>query len=69
VFYELFDLVVAKVACKNNFRFKNKLVSLDSSVIDLCLSMYDWPKYCRTKGVVKLHLVLDHDRYLPCFDW
>ena len=52
---------------KKKFRFKNKLVSLDSTVIDLCLSMYDWAKFRRTKGAVKLHLVLDHDGYLPCF--
>ena len=25
------------------------------------------PKYQRTKGAVKLHLILDHDGYLPCF--
>jgi IS4 transposase len=29
--------------------------------------MFDWAKFCRTKGAVKLHLVLDHDGYLPCF--
>ena len=29
--------------------------------------MFDWAKYQRTKGAVKLHLVLDHDGYLPCF--
>jgi hypothetical protein len=52
---------------KKKFRFKNKLVSLDSTVIDLCLSLYDWAKFRRTKGGVKLHLVLDHDGYLPCF--
>ena len=52
---------------KKKFRFKNKLVSLDSTVIDLCLSLYDWAKFRRTKGAVKLHLVLDHDGYLPCF--
>ena len=67
VFYELFEMVAAKVVGKKKFRFKNKLVSLDSTVIDLCLSMYDWAKFRRTKGAVKLHLVLDHDGYLPCF--
>lgn len=67
VFYGLFAIVAAKAVGKNKFRFKNKLVSLDSTVIDLCLSMYDWAKYRRTKGAVKLHLVLDHDGYLPCF--
>ena len=67
VFYGLFDIVAAKAVGKKKFRIKNKLVSLDSNVIDLCLSMYDWARFRRTKGAVKLHLVLDHDGYLPCF--
>ena len=67
VFYGLFEVVAAKAVGKKKFRFKNKLVSLDSTVIDLCLSLYDWAKFRRTKGAVKLHLVLDHDGYLPCF--
>lgn len=52
---------------KRKFRFKNKLVSLDSSVIDLSLSVFDWAKFRRTKGALKLHLLLDHDGYLPSF--
>lgn len=67
LFYGLFETVAAKAVGRKKFRFKNKLVSLDSTVIDLCLSMYDWAKFRRTKGAVKLHLVLDHDGYLPCF--
>jgi hypothetical protein len=67
VFYGLFETVAATAVGKKKFRFKNKLVSLDSTVIDLCLSLYDWAKFRRTKGAVKLHLVLDHDGYLPCF--
>ena len=67
VFYGLFETVAAKAVGKKKFRFKNKLVSIDSTVIDLCLSLYDWAKFRRTKGAVKLHLVLDHDGYLPCF--
>jgi IS4 transposase len=31
------------------------------------LSIYDWAKFRRTKGAVKLHLLLDHDGYLPSF--
>ena len=65
--YGLFDIVAANAVGTQKFRFKNKLVSLDSTVIDLCLSLHDWAKYRRTKGAVKLHLVLDHDGYLPCF--
>ena len=67
VFYGLFATVAAKAVGRKKFRFKNKLVSIDSSVIDLCLSMYDWAKFRTTKGAVKLHLVLDHDGYVPCF--
>ena len=67
VFHGLFERVAAKAVGKKKFRFKNKLVSIDSTVIDLCLSLYDWAKFRRTKGAVKLHLVLDHDGYLPCF--
>ncbi len=68
VFHGLYDKVSATVTGgPRKFRFKNKLVSIDSTVIDLSLSLYDWAKYQRTKGAIKLHLVLDHDGYLPCF--
>jgi len=54
-------------ARQSKFRFKNKLVSLDASIIDLCLQLYDCAHFRRTKGAVKLHLLLDHDGYLPSF--
>ena len=50
---------------RRKFRFKNKLVSLDSTVIDLCATLFDWAQFRRTKGAVKLHCLLDHDGYLP----
>ena len=49
------------------FRFRNKLYSLDSSVIDLAVGLFDWAKFRQTKGAVKLHLLLDHEGYLPTF--
>ena len=52
---------------RKKFRFKNKLLSLDGSIIDLSVSMFDWAKYRQTKGAIKLHLLLDHDGYLPSF--
>ena len=52
---------------RKKFRFKNKLMSLDGSIIDLSVSMFDWAKFRRTKGAIKLHLLLDHDGYLPTF--
>ena len=52
---------------RRKFRFKHKLISLDATVIDLCASMFDWAHFRRTKGAVKLHLLLDHEGHLPCF--
>lgn len=60
-------LVRSQGGRKKKFRFKNKLMSLDGSIIDLSVSMFDWAKYKRTKGAIKLHLLLDHDGYLPSF--
>ena len=51
----------------HKFRFKNKLLSMDASMIELCVTMFDWAHYQTTKGAVKLHLLLDHDGYLPTF--
>jgi hypothetical protein len=65
VFEQLLEKCQREVRGRKKFRFKNKLLSLDGSVIDLSASMYDWAKFRRTKGGVKLHLLLDHDGYLP----
>jgi hypothetical protein len=52
---------------QRKFRFKHKLLSLDATMMPVCLSAFDWALYQRNKGAVKLHLTLDHDGYLPCF--
>jgi hypothetical protein len=52
---------------RKKFRFRNKFLNLDGSIIDISVSMFDWAKYKRTKGAIKLHLLLDHDGYLPSF--
>jgi hypothetical protein len=70
VFGQLLEKCQAEVATRGGrrkFRFKNKLVSLDGSIIDLSAAMFDWAKYRRTKGAIKLHLLLDHHGYLPSF--
>jgi hypothetical protein len=64
VFYQLLARCQA-VAPGKKFRFKNKLLSLDATIIDLCAEMFPWATFRRTKGAVKLHFTLDHDGYLP----
>ena len=49
------------------FRFKNKLLSLDSTTISLCLSLFPWAGFKTTKGGIKAHVLLDHHDYMPSF--
>jgi hypothetical protein len=58
-------LGVAQVG--NKLGLPGKLLSLDATVIDLCASVFDWAHFRTTKGAVKLHLLLDHDGYLPSY--
>jgi len=64
VFYQLLAQCQT-LAGARKFRFKNKLVSLDATIIDLCAETFEWAAFRRTKGAVKLHFTLDHDGYLP----
>jgi hypothetical protein len=64
VFYQMLARCQT-VAGSKPFRFKNKLLSLDATVIDLCAELFPWAAFRRTKGAVKLHFTLDHDGYLP----
>jgi len=67
LFYQLLGRCRQLEFGKRKFRFKNRLFSLDASLIRLCASLFDWAKYRQTKGAVKLHLLLDHEGYLPVF--
>jgi len=61
------QVVAQQPGKKRKFRFKNKLLSLDATIIALCVASFDWAQFRRTKGAVKLHLLLDHDGHLPSF--
>ena len=67
LFYETFEFCRRASPGKHKFRFNNKLLSLDSTTISLCLNLFPWAEFRRTKGAVKLHLLLDHDGYLPSY--
>jgi hypothetical protein len=66
LFYDLLTRCQA-ISPRKKFRFKNRLLTLDSTTVELCASMFDWAHWRHTKGAVKLHLLLDHDGYLPVF--
>jgi len=43
--------------------------ALDSSTIDLCLSVFPWAQFRRTKAAIKLHTLLDLRGDIPTFIW
>jgi hypothetical protein len=70
LFHMLFYAMLSKcqrIAPKHKFRFKNPLYSIDTTLIKLCLSLFDWATFRKTKGAVKLHVKLSHAGYIPTF--
>lgn len=65
VFYRTLERCRTELGNKTKFRFKNPLLSIDSSVVTLCSEMFPWASWSRQKGAVKLHLTLNHAGYLP----
>jgi len=46
---------------------KDTAYALDSTTIDLCLSLFPWARFRSTKAAVKLHTLLDLRGNIPCF--
>lgn len=66
LFYDLLAQCQA-ISPGKKFSFKNRLLSLDSTTVELCANMFDWAQWRQAKGAIKLHLLLDHEGYLPVF--
>jgi len=70
IFEDLFYHLLARckdLTPKHKFRFKNPLYTIDSTTIDLCLSVFPWAKFRKTKGAIKMHCLYDHSGALPSF--
>lgn len=65
VFYRTMDRCRSELGGKTKFRFRNPLLSIDSTVVTLCSEVFPWAKWSRQKGAVKLHMTLNHAGYLP----
>jgi len=64
VFHTMVDKA-QRIAGKVKKKFKDPLRIIDSSVITLCLNRFDWAKYQKSKGAIKLHMKLDGDNNIP----
>lgn len=50
-----------------DFELKNTVYALDSSTIDLCLNVFPWAHFRKTKAAIKLHTLLDLRGNIPTF--
>jgi hypothetical protein len=70
MFEDLFYLFLDKcerLAPRHDFGLKVPVFTQDSTLISVCLSSFPWARYRKRKGGLKLHMLLDHDGYLPSF--
>ncbi|MBI5411864.1 IS4 family transposase [Candidatus Peregrinibacteria bacterium] len=48
-----------------SFTFRNDLYAVDSTTIDLCLSLFPWARFRREKGAIKLHTLPNVRSQIP----
>jgi len=72
--HTLFEALFSKLykrcqqqAPRHGFRFKNSLISLDTTLVDLSLKLFPWSDYNRDRGAMKVHIGLDHAGLIPAF--
>lgn len=49
------------------FGFDGHIYAFDSTTIDLCLSLFEWAKFRRKKGGIKVHTLFDVEAGIPTF--
>lgn len=70
IFEDMFYHLLARcrdLTPKHRFRFTHPLYTIDATTIDLCLSVFPWAKFRKTKGAIKMHCLYDHSGVLPSF--
>lgn len=65
-FYDLLTHCT-EITPRYRFKFKNPLYALDSTMIELCLTLFPWARYRTTKGALKMHTLLNIRTGLPEF--
>ena len=70
IFEEFANHLIAVAQNKNNkdnFEIKGNIYAFDSSTIDLCLSVFCWAHFRKTKAGIKLHTLFDINTQIPVF--
>jgi len=69
LYFSMLDKMEPSLQRKRKYarRLKRKIFIMDTSIIPLCLSLFDWAKFRTKKRAIKLHAVLDYDTGLPAY--
>ena len=69
MYFNMLDKLEPSLQRKRKYarQLKRKIFIMDASIIPLSLSLFDWAKFRKKKGAIKLHTVLDYDTGLPCY--
>lgn len=70
IFEEFAYYMVGKAQSKrmdNIFKLGGKVYAFDSTTIDLCLNVYQWARFRKTRGGVKIHTLFDLETQIPTF--
>jgi transposase len=68
IFMHTFNVMADKaqgISTTMKKKFSDPLRIIDATIIPVCLKRFDWAKYRKSKGAVKLHLNLDGDNLIP----
>ena len=67
IYEESFNFLLSKCMrySRNTFSFDNPIKSIDATTINLCHSIFPWAKYQTRKGAIKMHMMIEHNSYLP----
>jgi len=67
--FYLIDLARKSCVMDQDFQLtiEGNIYAFDSTTIDLCLSVFWWAKFRKTKGGIKLHTLYDIKTSIPCF--
>ena len=72
IYYDLAQLLIRRARSlyhnePTGLELKETVYALDSTTIDLCLSLFDWAPFRSTKAAVKMHTLLDLHGNIPTF--
>jgi len=72
IYYDLAQALIRRARSLYHYEpigmdLKETVYALDSTTIDLCLNLFPWARFRRTKAAVKLHTLLDLRGSIPTF--